>query len=126
MTASYGAPDVLRVDGPGRAPPSGSRRRPCPAGIGRVLGHRLQPFVDRVLVRSEKAVYSGRHRTVAFIDGQLVAVLDRPTDLADVAEVDLRIDALAEQVHAQRDQADVAGPLTVAEQASSIRSAPAR
>ena len=49
---------------------------------------------------------------------QLVAVLDRAPDLVDVAEVDLRVDALGEQVQAQRHQADVAGALAVAEQAA--------
>ena len=55
---------------------------------------------------------------VALGHRQLVAVLDRAPDLVDVAEVDLRVDALAEQVHAQRHQADVAGALAVAEQAA--------
>ena len=49
---------------------------------------------------------------------QLVAVLDGAADLVDVAEVDLRVDALAEQVHAERDEVDVAGALAVAEQAA--------
>ena len=48
----------------------------------------------------------------------LVAVLDGATDAIDVAHVELRVDALAEQVHAQGDQADVAGALAVAEEAS--------
>ena len=49
---------------------------------------------------------------------QLVAVLDGPLDLVDVGEVDLRVDALGEQVQPQRDQVDVAGALAVAEQAA--------
>ena len=49
---------------------------------------------------------------------QLRAVLHRAADLVDVGEVDLRVDALAEQVHPQRHQADVAGALAVAEQAA--------
>ncbi len=53
---------------------------------------------------------------MALVDGQLVAVLDRAPDLVDVAEVDLRIDALREQVHPEGDQVDVAGALAVAEQ----------
>jgi hypothetical protein len=55
---------------------------------------------------------------VARVDGQAGAVLDGAADLVDVGEVDLRVDALAEQVHAQRDQVDVAGALAVAEQAA--------
>ena len=55
---------------------------------------------------------------MAFADGQLVAVLDGPADLVEVGEVDLRVDALAEQVHAEGDEVDVAGALAVAEQAA--------
>ena len=50
--------------------------------------------------------------------GDLVAVLHRATDVVDVAHIQLRIDALAEEVHAQRDEADVAGALAVAEEAA--------
>ncbi len=50
--------------------------------------------------------------------GQLVAVLDGAADLVHVGEVDLRVDALAEQVHAQGDQVDVAGAFAVAEEAA--------
>ena len=49
---------------------------------------------------------------------KLVAVLHRAADLVDVGEIDLGIDALAEQVQAQRYQADIAGALPVAEQAA--------
>ena len=52
------------------------------------------------------------------MDRQLGAVLDRAPDLVDVGEVDLRVDALAEQVQPQGHQADVAGALAVAEQAA--------
>jgi hypothetical protein len=55
---------------------------------------------------------------VALVHRQLVAVLDGAPDLVDVGEVDLRVDALAEQVHPQGDQVDVAGALAVAEQAA--------
>ena len=55
---------------------------------------------------------------VSRVDRQLGAVLDRPADLVDVGEVDLRVDALAEEVHAEGDQADVAGALAVAEEAA--------
>ena len=54
---------------------------------------------------------------VALPHGQLVAVLDGAPDLVEVGEVDLRVDALAEEVHAERDQVDVAGAFAVAEQA---------
>ena len=53
---------------------------------------------------------------VASVDRQLVALLHGAADLVDVGEVDLRVDALAEQVQAERGEADVAGPLAVAEQ----------
>ena len=55
---------------------------------------------------------------MAFGYRQLVAVLDGAPDLVDVGEVDLRVDAAGEQVQPQRDDADVAGALTVAEQAA--------
>ena len=51
------------------------------------------------------------------MDRQLGAVLDGAADLVDVGEVDHRVDTLAEQVHAEGDQADVAGALAVPEQA---------
>jgi hypothetical protein len=49
--------------------------------------------------------------------GQAGAVLDRAADLVDVGEVHLRVDALAEHVHGQGDEADVAGSFAVTEQA---------
>ena len=72
---------------------------PCVLGVG---GHRLEALLDGVLVRAGE----GREDEVAaprvpLADGQLVAVLDGAPDLVDVGEVDLRVDALAEQVHAR-------------------------
>ncbi|MGX1483234.1 hypothetical protein RKD45_002310 [Streptomyces griseus] len=52
------------------------------------------------------------------MDLHLVAVLAGAADLVDLREVDLRVDALGEQVHAQGDQVDVAGALALAEQAA--------
>ena len=49
---------------------------------------------------------------------QLVAVFDRLADFRHVGVVDLRIDALGQEVQTQSDQIDVAGALTVAEQAT--------
>ena len=48
----------------------------------------------------------------------LVAVLNRLADLRYVGQVELRVDALGEPVEAQRDQVNVAGALTVAQQAA--------
>ena len=53
---------------------------------------------------------------VARVDGQAVAVLGHPAQGVDVADVELGVDALAEQVHGQVDDVDVAGALAVAEQ----------
>ncbi len=112
-----GAADVLRVD-------REVRHRPL------VLGHRhargrgvalesLEALLDRVLVGpGERRVDQVAAVRVPLGDRQLVAVLDRASDLVDVGEVDLRVDALGEQVEAERDQADVAGALAVAEQAA--------
>src|SRR3546814_9129826 len=57
------------------------------AGVGMALGHR-----------------------------KLVAVLGDFADAADVGEVDAGVDALGEEIEAQRHQVDVAGALAVAEQ----------
>ena len=50
------------------------------------------------------------------MDGQLVAVLDHPLHLVDLAEIQTGIHALGEQVERQSADVDVAGPLAVAEQ----------
>ncbi len=108
--------DVERVDrqvrhAPGELPHGHARG-------GGVLLQRLEPLLDGVLVRAgEGGVDQVAGVRVARVHGQLVAVLDRPPHLVDVAEVDERVDALAEQVEAEGDQADVAGALAVAEQA---------
>ena len=47
---------------------------------------------------------------------QLVAIFRGAHQVVDVGEIDLRIDALGEQVQAERDEIDVAGALAVAEQ----------
>ena len=89
------------------------------AGRGRVALERLEALLDGVLVGAgEGGVDEVAAVGVALGDGQLVAVLHRAPDLVDVGEVDLRVDALGEQVQAQGDQADVAGALAVAEQAA--------
>ena len=51
-------------------------------------------------------------------DRHLVRVLDRAADLVHIGEIDLRVNTLAEHVHAQRDEVDVTGALTVTEQAA--------
>ena len=53
---------------------------------------------------------------VALVDRQPVAVLGGAAQRVDVGDVELGVDALAEQVHGQRDEVDVAGALAVAEQ----------
>ena len=49
---------------------------------------------------------------------ELIAVFGGSTNLVKVREVNLRVDSLTEQVDAERDEVDVAGPFTVAKQAS--------
>ena len=88
-------------------------------GRGGVPVQVVEALLDRVLVGAgERGVDQVAAVGVPFRHRQLVAVLDGPADLVDVGEVDLRVDALAEQVQAQRHQADVAGALAVAEQAA--------
>ena len=89
------------------------------ASGGRFRLQGLEALFDRVLVRAgERGVDELARVRVARVHRKLVDVLDGAPDLVDVAEVDHRVDALAEQVQAQRDQADVAGALAVAEQAA--------
>jgi hypothetical protein len=76
-----------------------------------------KPFLIASWCEPENAVKT-RSPQGALVHGQLVAVLGGALDLVDVAEVDLRVDALREQVDAQGDQVDVAGALAVAEQAA--------
>ena len=110
------AADVMRVDRQvGHGPDQVVDRL---ARGGRVGGHRVEALLDRVLVRArEGRVDQIAAVGVTLVHRQLVAVLDRTPHVVQVGEVDLRVDALAVEVHAQRDQADVAGPLAVAEQA---------
>ena len=49
---------------------------------------------------------------------QLVAVFGRTTDAVQVAEIDLRVDALGEEVEAEGDEVHVSGALSVAEEAA--------
>src|SRR5690606_27495858 len=112
-----GAADVLGVDGQVRdLPRVGVDGHARGGGVGLQV---LETLLDGVLVGAgEGGVDEFAAPRVAGVDGQLVAVLDDAADLVDVAEVDLRVDALGEQVHAEGDQADVAGALAVAEQAA--------
>src|SRR6185437_864630 len=111
------AADVVRVDRQVRDVPLVLTERDT-----RRLGLRLkglEALLDPVLVGSgERGVDQLARVGVARVHRQLVGVLSGAADLVDVAEVDHRVDALAEQVQAQRDQADVAGALAVAEQAA--------
>ena len=112
-----GPTDVVRVDRQvGHAPvdvvdvDAGGRGAPV---------HVLEALLDGVLVRArEGRVDEVAAPGVPLVHRQLVAVLDGAPDLGHVGEVDLRVDALAEQVHAQGDEADVAGALAVAEEAA--------
>ena len=112
-----GAAQVVRVDRQIRdAPRDAVDRGPGRAGV---LLHPLEALLDGVLVRAgegrEDEVTAIR---VAFVDLDLVAVLDGAPDRVDIREVDLRVDALGEQVHPHGDEVDIAGALAVAEQAA--------
>ena len=77
-------------------------------------GHAL---LDGVLVRAgEGGVDQVAGVGVAGVDGQAGGVLGHPAHLLDVAEIEGGVDALGEEVHGQRHDVDVAGPLPVAEQ----------
>jgi hypothetical protein len=108
---------VMRVDGQVRHGPRVLGERGI--GGGRLGLERLEALLDGVLVGAgEGGIDQVARVRVARVDRELVAVLDGATDLVDVGEVDHRVDALAEQVQPQRDQAYVAGALAVAEQAT--------
>ena len=102
------------------------------AEVGRVdrqVGHapafvvlppvRLEPFLDRVLVAAGKG---GEDQFaaigVALVDRDLVAVFDRLDHPVDVGEVEPRIDPLGIEVERDGDEAAVARPLPIAEQAA--------
>ncbi len=53
---------------------------------------------------------------MARMDGQLVAIFRHADELVDVRAIELRIHALAEHVHGQRDDVDIAGALAIAEE----------
>ena len=100
----------------------GASHGSSPTGDARLGGlalEVLEALLDGVLVGAgERRVDEVAGVGVARVDRQLGAVLDGAADLVDVGEVDHRVDALAEQVHAERDEVDVAGPLAVPEQAA--------
>ena len=50
------------------------------------------------------------------MDRQLVAFLDDPLRFVELREVELRVDALCQQIERDRDEVDVARPLAVAEE----------
>ena len=85
--------------------------------LGVVVADGRHALLDGVLVRAgEGRVDEVAGVGVAGVDGQAGGVLGHPAHLLDVAEVEGRVDALGEEVHGQRHDVDVAGPLAVAEQ----------
>ena len=111
------AAHVVRVDGQvGRLPVDLVDRLP---GRCRLLRQRLEPLLDGVLVGAgERRVHEVAGVRVSRMHLDAGAVLDGAAHLVDVGEVDLRVDALGEEVHGERDQVDVAGAFAVAEQAA--------
>src|SRR5450756_1735534 len=97
-------------------------------GVDRQVGHlpgrvirrqALHAFLDRVLVRArEGRVYEVTHVWVARFHGQAVAVLGDTAQGVDIADVKLRVHALAEQVAGEVDDVHIAGPLAVTEKRS--------
>ncbi len=49
------------------------------------------------------------------MDGELVAILSHADELVDVRTVEARINALAEHVHGEGNEADIASVLAIAE-----------
>ena len=110
-------PDVVRVDRQVRSLPVDGAD--ADALLVRLTLEVLEALLDGVLVRTrERRVHQVARVRMARVNRQVGAVLDRAADLVDVGEVDQRVDALAEQVQAQRHQVDVARPLAMTEQAA--------
>src|ERR1017187_7704433 len=109
------AADVLGVDRqvrylPGQVRGGPPGRRGLIVQVGQALG-------DGVLMGAGKGgEYQVARVRMPGVHRHLVALLDDPADGGDVGDVELRVDSPAEQVEGQGDQADVAGPLTVAEE----------
>src|SRR5512132_1757727 len=80
---------------------------------------RGKAFLDRILMRAGKR---GEHELAGVrmprMHGQRRAVFRRANHRTDVAEIELRIDALRLQVQRERHEAHVAGALAVAEKAT--------
>ena len=95
------------------------RHLPDVVVLALVAVERVEALLDRILVRAgERGVHEVPDVGVARVHRQAVAVLGRAAQGVDVADVDLGIDALAEQVEGQGDEVHVAGALPVAEQAA--------
>jgi hypothetical protein len=102
-----GAADVVRIDGQ-------VGHLPDRAGGG-LDG--LHPLLYRVLVRAgEGGVDELPGVWMPGVHGQLVALLGDPPHLIDVGEVEMRLNALAEEIQRKGHEVDVAGPLAVAEE----------
>src|SRR5699024_1248726 len=75
-------------------------------------------LVDRVLVRTgERGEHEVAAVGVTFVDADLVAFGHGVDDVVDIGEVEFGVDALRVEVERDRDQVEVAGALSVAEQA---------
>ena len=102
------APDMGRVDGQVRHAPLRIVRRVRQCG---------EALLDGVLVRAgERRVHEVADVRMPRVHRQPVAVLGDAAQVVDVRDVELRIDALREQVHGDVDDVEVARPLAIAEQ----------
>ena len=110
------APHVLRVDRQiGHSPQDVVEIHVVSSGIRL---HRFKAFFDGVLVGATKGrVNKVTGPRASLVDGQLVAVLGGALEFIQVAEINLWVNPLREQVQAQCNQVHVSGALTVAEQA---------
>ena len=82
-----------------------------------ILGQRGETLLDGVLMRAgERGIDQIASVWMARMHRQTVAVLGNSTQVIDVTDVELGIDAHGEQVHGDVDDVDIAGALTVAKQ----------
>src|SRR5207237_3106582 len=81
------------------------------------LGERLEPFLDRVLMRArESGIDELAGIGMAWMHQKLIAVLDGADDLVNVGDHEAGVYPLAEQIERQGNDIDIPGALAIAEE----------
>ena len=112
-----GASNILRIDRQIRHQPY----ELVQIGTSTIGGHltSLKALLNGVLMGTgERGEHEVARIGVTLGDLDLIAVFDGLANLRNIRVVDLRIDALGQEIQAKRDQIDVAGALAIAQQAA--------